>query len=34
MRSSASKWFETKIKYDKMMEDGTMKPVPFLRLTW
>jgi hypothetical protein len=28
MRSIASKWFETKIKYDKMMEDGTMKPVP------
>ena len=28
MRSIASKWFETKVKYDKMMEDGTMKPVP------
>ncbi len=23
MRSIASKWFETKVKYDKMMEDGT-----------
>ena len=28
MRSIASKWFETKVKYDKMMEDGTQKPVP------
>jgi len=28
MRSITSKWFETKVKYDKTMEDGTQKPVP------
>jgi len=28
MRNITSKWFETKIKYDKTMEDGSIKPVP------
>jgi hypothetical protein len=28
MRSRTAEWFETKVKYDKMMEDGTQKKVP------
>ena len=27
MRSRTAEWFETKIKYEKMMDDGTMKKV-------
>lgn len=30
MRSRTAEWFETKVKYDKMMEDGTQKKVPEL----
>ena len=28
MRSRTAEWFETKVKYDKMMEGGTQKKVP------
>ncbi len=28
MRSRTAEWFETKVKYDKLMEDGTQKKVP------
>lgn len=27
MRSKTSEWFETKVKYDKLQEDGTAKPI-------
>ena len=27
MKSRTSDWFETKIKYDKIQEDGLQKPV-------
>ena len=27
MRSRTSKWFETKVRYEKMMEDGQQKKV-------
>jgi len=27
MRTRTAKWFETKVKYDKIQEDGLMKPV-------
>ena len=27
MRSRTSDWFETKIRYDKTVEDGSQKPV-------
>lgn len=30
MRSRTAEWFETKVKYDKMMEDGFQKKVPEL----
>ena len=30
MRSRTAQWFETKVKYDKMMEDGSQKKVPEL----
>ena len=30
MRSRTAEWFETKVKYDKMMEDGSQKKVPEL----
>lgn len=30
MRSRTAEWFETKVKYDKMMEDGSQKRVPEL----
>lgn len=30
MRSRTAEWFETKVKYDKLMEDGSQKKVPEL----
>jgi len=30
MRSQTADWFEIKVKYDKMMEDGSQKKVPEL----
>ena len=30
MRSRTAEWFETKVQYDKMMEDGSQKKVPEL----
>lgn len=27
MRSRSSEWFETKVKYEKLQEDGTQKPI-------
>ena len=27
MRSRSAEWFETKVRYEKMMEDGTQKKV-------